>query len=90
MSRGVQRPRRNHSARVFRLGAVLAMPSSPPRDRDQFWAEAAHLEAHGESIRLPKELEGADRTNIHTKMDHISVAARLTRLVIGSKVGRVT
>ena len=31
------------------------------RDRDQLWAEAAHCEAKGEAIYLPKELSGSMR-----------------------------
>lgn len=47
---------------VFRADDVL-------RDRDQLWAEAAHLEAQGESIRLDPSLWGAAAEQQRARLD---------------------
>ena len=53
------------------------------RDRDQIWAEAATLEAVGESIELPRELWDAVKEEQEARREHDPWELRLAKVVGG-------
>lgn len=57
------------------------------RDRDQLWAEAAHYEAEGESIRLPKRLWPVAAKHQEIRYTATAIEERLEKVLGDAKGG---